>query len=47
MSRSAFAPYAVPLALVLGAHVLWLFICGGFTALHDWLHSFLVSVLPF
>lgn len=37
MSRSAFTPYAPPLALVLGAKLLWLYICGGFSVLHDWL----------
>lgn len=37
MSRSAFSPYAIPLALVIGAHLLWLFICGGFTVLNDML----------
>lgn len=45
MSRSAFSPYAIPLALVLGAHLLWLFICGGFTVLHDWLTSVLSFII--
>lgn len=39
MSRSALSPYLVPLLLVAGAHLLWLAVCGGFTVLHDFLHS--------
>jgi hypothetical protein len=39
MSRSALSPYLVPLLLVLGAHLLWLAICGGFTLLHEFVHS--------
>jgi hypothetical protein len=45
MSRSAFSPYAIPLALVLGAHVLWLFICGGFTALSAMLGDLLLMLI--
>lgn len=37
MSRSAFTPYAPPLALACASSVLWLYICGGFSVLHDWL----------
>jgi hypothetical protein len=46
MSRSDFAPFAVPVLLVLAAHLLWLCICGGLTVIHDFLHG-LPSSLSF
>lgn len=39
--RSGLRPYLVPLALVFGAHVLWLFICGGFRVVSEILSYFL------
>lgn len=45
MSRSALRPYLVPLLLMLGGHILWLYICGGFAALYEFVHSAWVQIL--
>lgn len=39
--RSAFRPFLVPLALLVGAHLLWLFVCGGFRLAFEILSFFL------
>lgn len=44
MNRSALHPYLVPLGLVLAAHLLWLGICGGFTAIHQFITSLPYSI---
>lgn len=43
MCRSAFAPYLVPVGLLLALHLPWLYLAGFF----DWLAGALRSVLPF
>lgn len=39
MNRSALSPFLVPLSLLLGAHLLWLYICGGFRVLYEFLQA--------
>lgn len=45
MSRSAISPYLAPLGLVLAAHLLWLAICGGFSAMADLLGDLLLMLI--